>query len=279
MTRVDEGLSSGAGTTSQRLAQIHQQPSPGEQAYAEHINVGPSERAVSVAGGAILALFGLKRGGVAGLLTAAVGGALVHRGATGHCAVNAALGVDTSDETQHRHSIHIEQAFLINRSADDLYAFWRDFTNLPRIMTHLERVDVMDDRRSHWVAKVPAFGGKQLEWDAEITDEQPGRMIAWRSLEGADVHNSGAIRFAPAMADRGTEVHVFMDYVPPAGPMGHWIAKLFGENPSRVLREDLRNFKRLMEIGDVLTTDDQPRGTCTGQGQRQTESEWRPLFS
>jgi uncharacterized membrane protein len=81
------------------------------------------------------------------------------------------------------------------------------------------------------------------------------------------------------MGDRGTEVHVFMDYIPPAGTLGNWIAKLFGENPSRVIREDLRNFKRIMEMGEILTTNGQPKGTCTGQGERQTESDRRPLFA
>lgn len=290
MTRMNEGLDvssrgsadpsdGGAGATSESLSRFGQQPSEQQMHQAQQINVGSTERAVSVAGGAILALFGLKRGGIAGLATAALGGALVHRGATGHCAVNAALGVDTAQDAQHAHGVHIEQAFLINRSPEELFAFWRDFTNLPKIMTHLERVDVLNGARSHWVARVPLFGGKQFEWDAEITDEEPNRLIAWRSLNGADVDNSGAIRFAPAMGDRGTEVHVFIDYLPPAGAIGNWIAKLFGENPSRVIREDLRNFKRLMEIGEILTTDGQPRGTCTGQGERQTESQWKPLYT
>ncbi|HEV2292848.1 MAG TPA: SRPBCC family protein [Tepidisphaeraceae bacterium] len=294
MTRIDQGLdiSSGggsaiagagsgasAGASSSSLTDAGQQQSQRQQDYAEQINVGSTERAASVAGGAILALFGVKRGGLAGLVTTALGGALLHRGVTGHCHLNQALGIDTTDDTQHTHGIHIEQAFLINRSPEELYTFWRDFRNLPRIMTHLQRVDVIDDRRSHWVARLPNFGGKQLEWDAEITAEEPNRMIAWRSLESADVHNSGAIRFAPALGERGTEVHVFMDYIPPAGVLGNWIAKLFGENPSRVIREDLRNFKRLMEIGEILTIIGQPHGTCTGQSERYTESEWRPLFT
>lgn len=275
MTRMNEGLdvsARGFGGGEEAVRQSQQQQD-------RAINVGATERTASVASGAILALFGLKRGGLGGLAMTAVGGALLHRGTTGHCAINQALGIDTARDTQHKHGIHIEQAFLINRSPEELFAFWRDFTNLPRIMTHLERVDVIDNRRSHWVARMPNFRGKQLEWDAEITAEEPGRMIAWRSLEGADVHNSGAIRFAPAMGDRGTEAHVFMDYIPPAGVLGNWIAKLFGENPSRVLREDLRNFKRIMEIGDILTIDGQPKGTCTGQGERYTESERRPLFT
>ncbi|MDQ3441018.1 MAG: DUF2892 domain-containing protein [Planctomycetota bacterium] len=285
MTRLDSGRNVSSrdllrgGTDTDVGGGFEYQQSQEQIDRAEQINVGDTERQVSVAGGAILALFGLHRGGLAGLATAALGGALIHRGATGHCYVSQALDVDTASDPQHKHGIHIEQAFLINRPAEELYSFWRDFTNLPQIMTHLERVDAIDERRSHWVARLPNFGGKQWEWDAEITEEQPNRMIAWRSLEGADVHNSGAIRFGPAPGDRGTKVHVFMDYIPPAGFLGNWIAKVFGENPWRVLREDLRNFKRLMETGEIPTVIGQSRGTCTGQGERQIESERRPLFS
>ena len=264
---------------SELIAGFPHQQSQAEIDRTQQINVGDTERQVSVVGGAILALFGLHRGGLAGLATAALGGALIHRGATGHCYVSQAMGVDTVSDPQHKHGIPIEQAFLINRPAEELYSFWRDFTNLPKIMTHLERVDVIDERRSPWVAKLPGLAGKQLEWDAEITAEEPNRMIAWRSLEGADVSNSGAIRFGAGLGDRGTEVHVFKDYVPPVGVMGNLIAKLFGENPSRVIREDLRNLKRLMETGELPTVIGQPRGTCTGQGKEQTESEWRPLFT
>jgi uncharacterized membrane protein len=276
---VSSSASMRGGSDRDVQAQPYYQQSQQQLDRAEQINVGETERQVSVAGGAILALFGLQRGGLAGLATAALGGALIHRGATGHCYASQALGIDTVSDPQHKHGIHVEQAFLINRPAQELFSFWRDFTNLPKIMTHLERVDIVDQRRSHWVARMPGLAGKQLEWDAEITAEEPNRMIAWRSLEGADVANSGAIRFGPALGDRGTEVHVFMDYVPPMGVMGNMVAKMFGEDPSGVIREDLRNLKRLMETGELPTVIGQPRGTCTGQGKQQTESQWRPLFT
>src|SRR5687768_16693370 len=203
-------------------------------------NVGQGERTVSVAAGAILALLGLMRGSGTGLLVAGVGGALIYRGVSGHCPAYGALGMssaepDTSYEGGQRamerieeRGIHVEQAFLINRTPEDLYAHWRNFDNLPRIMTHLEAVTVIDERRSHWVAKAPRIAGGKVEWDAEITRDEPNRAIAWRSLPGSDVDTAGEIRFTPAMGDRGTEVHVFMDYVPPAGRLGHWVATLFG---------------------------------------------------
>ncbi len=176
--------------------------------------------------------------------------------------------------------VHITTAFGIRKSVEELYGFWRNFENLPRIMTHLESVRVIDDRKSHWVAKATSLGGKRFEWDAEITIDEPNQRIAWRSLPGADIENAGQITFSPGLSeDRGTEVHVRMDYIPPMGRFGHLIASLLGNNPKRMVREDLRNFKRLMEIGEILTIIGQPHGTCTGQGKPYTENQWRPLFT
>jgi len=248
-------------------------------------NVGDAERVVSVTAGAIAAVAGLGRGGLPGLLIAAIGGGLIYRGATGHCPVYERLDVNTAEDGEQSQlessrAVHLATAFLINRSPQELYDFWRDFENLPKIMTHIESVRKLDDdgKRTHWVAKSTS-AGKQFEWDAEITAEESGRRIAWRSLPGGDIETQGEITFEQHLGDRGTNVHVSMDYVPPGGRVGHWIARMLGENPLRVVREDLRNFKRLMETGEILTIIGQPHGTCTGQGERYTESEWRPLFT
>ena len=220
-----------------------------------------------------------------------VGGALLHRGITGHCYAYQAAGIDTAHETGmdgrsedtglSERGIEIRQTLQVNKSADELYAYWRDFTNLPRIMTYLEsvRVDDADGRRSHWVAKAPKLAGGKVEWDAELTADEPGRRVAWRSLQGGDIDTDGEVRFVPGLGDRGTEVHVNMRYVPPGGRLGHMLTSLMGENPKRVVREDLRNFKRVMEIGEVLTTLGQSHGTCTGKGKPYTESDWKPLFT
>jgi len=131
-------------------------------------------------------------------------------------------------------------------------------------------VRVTDERRSTWTAKAPRIAGGKVSWDAEIVCDEPYEVIRWRSLAGSDVDVVGEVRFIVAPGDRGTEVHVSMSYMPPAGKLGHWVAKLFGEAPTGTVREDLRNFKRVMECGEVPTLVGQPRGTCTGQGKRQT---------
>jgi uncharacterized membrane protein len=144
-------------------------------------------------------------------------------------------------------------AITVKRPAEELYRFWHDFQNLPRFMSHLESVQVTGDRRSHWKARGPA--GKTVEWDAEIVEDRPNELIAWRSLEGADVDNSGAVRFVPAPGGRGTEVHVEMRYDPPGGAIGAAIAKLFGESPEQQLKDDLLHFKQVMETGEVVLSD------------------------
>lgn len=259
-----------------------------QQAQGQQVNVGDYERAVSVAAGAIVGLLGLSRGSMPGLLGATVGGALVYRGVTGSCPMYRKLNHDTTEPGQGtadgleslHNGVHIATAFGIRKSPEELYSFWRNFENLPRIMTHLESVRVIDDRRSHWVARANSLGGKRYEWDAEITVDEPNHRIAWRSLPVADVDNAGQITFSPGLSeDRGTEVHVRMDYIPPAGRFGHLVASLLGNNPKRVVREDLRNFKRLMEMGEILTIIGQAHGTCTGQGKPYTENQWRPLFT
>jgi uncharacterized membrane protein len=144
-------------------------------------------------------------------------------------------------------------AITINRPPEDVYRFWRDFQNFPRFMSHLKSVQVSGEKHSHWIARGPA--GTTVEWDAEITSDQPGKLIAWRSLENAQIDNRGEVRFREAPAGRGTEVHVRIDYDPPGGSMGIGIAKLFGEEPGQQLKADLYRFKQVLETGEVLHSD------------------------
>jgi uncharacterized membrane protein len=147
----------------------------------------------------------------------------------------------------------VMNSLIINRAPEELYRYWHDFENLPNIMKHLESVRVRDERRSHWVAKAPA--GTSVEWDAEITEDRPNELIAWRSLEGSQVENSGSVRFQPAPGNRGTIVRVEINYTPPGGALGALAAKLFGEEPGQQAQESLRTFKQLVETGEVVVSD------------------------
>lgn len=139
----------------------------------------------------------------------------------------------------------------INRPRSELFAYWRDFANLPSFMDNVQRIDVIDRMRSHWVVRAPA--GKSVEWDAVITEERDGEFIAWTSTEGADVPNSGRIDFRDATGGRGTAVTATILYDPPAGVVGKIVAKMFQREPAIQARRDLRRFKQLMETGEIAT--------------------------
>jgi uncharacterized membrane protein len=162
------------------------------------------------------------------------------------------------------------ESITINRPLEEVYRFWRDFQNLPQFMSHLKSVQVSDATYSHWIARGPA--GTSVEWDAEITRDQPNEVIAWRSLENAQVENAGEVRFKAAPAGRGTEVHVRISYAPPGGSVGVAIAKLFGEEPGQQLKGDLYRFKQVMETGEVLHSDASiHRGRHPAQPPRQSK--------
>jgi uncharacterized membrane protein len=147
----------------------------------------------------------------------------------------------------------LKKSIIINSTPEELYRFWRDFENLPRFMQHLQSVEETGEGRSHWVTKGPA--DSRVEWDAELTEDRENELIAWRSLEGSDVDNSGSVRFEPAPGNRGTIVKVEINYTPPGGALGSLVAKLFGEEPGQQAQESLRTFKQLMETGEVVVSD------------------------
>lgn len=232
------------------------------------VNVGMAERIGSAIGGAVMlgggVYLALKRRPMSTILLGIGGGVLLKRGITGHCAVYQALGIDASEPALDGRSmargISVEESIIINKPAAELYAFWRDLKNLPGIMRHLERVDVVDQKKSRWVAQGP--GGQLIEWEAIITQERPDELIAWETTEHAAVPSKGSVRFRRASGHRGTIVEVMLEYYPPGGTIAAAIAKLFRREPSQEIRDDLQAFKARMEAGEVPTVEGQPRGTC-----------------
>ena len=246
--------------------QSHTNESAGNESAAA-INVGTAERKISAVGGAALILLGLRAKSIRGLAAAGIGAALVHRAASGHCSVYQTLGISTDDGPSSKQrpasdyfekGIHVEQSFTIAKPAQELFDYWRNFSNLPSFMTHLKSVTDLGGGKSHWIATAPA--GQTVEWDAEIINEEPGKLIAWRSTGGNSIDHAGSIRFIPAPGDRGTVVKVVMDYIAPGGKIGSTLAKLFGEEPGQQIRDDLRHFKQLMEAGETATVDQSVRG-------------------
>jgi uncharacterized membrane protein len=233
-------------------------------------NVAKGERIGSVALGAALVGLGVRRRDPVGLVAALFGSYFIARGATGRCAVYQALGVSTGEAdsvirpssrddvtsraatVNARKAVKVERSVTIEKPRAELFAFWRNFENLPRFMEHLVSVRVDSPTRSHWQAKAPA--GRTVEWDAEIVNEVPDEIIAWKSVGEPDVSNAGAVNFSDAPGGRGTVVRVTLDYEPPAGRVGAILSHFFSEEPDRQIREDLRKFKQLMETGEITTS-------------------------
>jgi uncharacterized membrane protein len=171
------------------------------------------------------------------------------------------VGKEFAEERGWHEAALVGRTVTINRPRAELYAFWRDFRNLAQFMENVERVEVGDDQRSHWVISAPA--GKTVEWDSVITEDVPDSVIAWESVEGADIKNAGRIEFYDAAPGRGTSVTATIVYDPPGGDLGKLIAKLFQKEPKIQARRELRRFKQLMETGEISTSqapDAAPRG-------------------
>jgi uncharacterized membrane protein len=212
---------------------------------------------LALGAGAALLLVGVSRRSTLGACFAVASVPLMYRGITGRWphipnrsrpdSTRAALGGDRG--------IHVRESIRLDVPVADVYRFWRRLENLPQFMTHLDRVTEAPDGTSHWVTSGPA--GLTVEWDAEIINEVENKILAWRSLPGSDVVTAGSVNFDVARGGRSTQVRVHLQYAPPAGKAGALVASLFGREPSQTVREDLRNFKQLLEAGEI------PRTTAT----------------
>jgi uncharacterized membrane protein len=163
--------------------------------------------------------------------------------------------------------MHVQRAITVRRDRDELYAIWRDFDRFGEFMAHVEEVHSIGAGRSHWKARGPL--GMTAEWEAEITEDIPGERISWRSLAGSKVHNEGTVRFVPAPADQGTEIHLELHYEIPGGAVGATLAKLFGEEPAIGVKDDLRRFKQIVETGEVVRSDGSPEGPLSRRQLKQ----------
>jgi len=221
-------------------------------------SLADAESWFAIGAGALLLLVGASRRSAVGACVAASSAPLLYRGITGRWP-DVLNGYVQSDSTKVALSggrgVHVRDSVRVELPVADIYRFWRRLENLPRFMTHLDRVTESSDGKSHWVAAGPA--GLAVEWDAEIINEVENKLIAWRSLPGSDVVTAGSVRFDEARAGRTTQVSVHLQYAAPAGKAGALIASLFGREPSQTIREDLRHFKQLLEAGEI------PRATAT----------------
>lgn len=217
-----------------------------------HRNVSDWERVASVAAGTALLYLGTRRQPPNRFATT-TGVGLLARGVSGYCPINAAVGrnadrSNTKVALAGPRGVHVYESITINRPPAELFRFWRDFSNLPRFMEHLDNVQVLSPTRSVWTAKAPA--GMRVKWEADVINEIEGELVGWQSTQNADVATAGSVRFVPAPGG-GTEIIVHLQYEPPAGKLGSWVASIFGEEPSQQIRADLRRLKGILETGEV----------------------------
>jgi uncharacterized membrane protein len=238
-------------------------PQPNQSQPSSNTEASETERWASLIGGGAMVLMGLQQRSLRGVLMTLTGGGLLYQGITKQSTVQQAQ--DMAQKAQQgsllNQTIRVEKSVTINKPAEELYRFWRNFENLPRFMKHIKSVTSYNDTRSHWIASAPL--GTNVEWDADLVKDEPNQLIAWASAEGADIENSGFVRFQPATGNRGTVVKVVMEYNIPGGAVTAAIAKLFGEEPEQQIGDELRRFKMLMEAGEIATTEGQP--TCHGR--------------
>ena len=145
--------------------------------------------------------------------------------------------------------MNVTKSITVARPRNEVYAFWRDFENLPRFMSNLESVENLGGGRSHWHAK--GIAGTDREWDAELVEDRPNERVSWRTIGDDDhIKHAGTVSFL-SIGDSATEVRVDVEYDPPGGKLGEAIARLFGEEPGQQIEADLVRFKRVLETGDA----------------------------
>ncbi|HMM27973.1 MAG TPA: SRPBCC family protein [Aggregatilineaceae bacterium] len=234
-----------------------------EKGPTTRINLKRYERAVSLLGGAALALAGGIKRGWLGLGMGLAGGGLLMRAATGHSTLLRLLGknravVDSGARVAvpHQQGVRVEDTILIERSPNELYEFWRDFTNLAQFLPNVKSVEVYEGNRSHWVVDGPA--GVPISWDAEIVNDVPNDVIAWRTVDGSVVDHAGSVRFRPTPDGSATMVQVVFEYAPTGGPIGAAVARLFGHAPEQQVPDALQRLKEIMDGNGRVPCNDEP---------------------
>jgi uncharacterized membrane protein len=149
--------------------------------------------------------------------------------------------------------IQIRKAVTVSRPVDEVYAFWRNFENLPQFMTHLDSVRNSGEGRSLWSAGSPE--GVVVEWEVEIVEDRPNELISWRTIGVSDITGQGIVEFRPAPGGRGTEVRANIGYEPPGGALGTRIARIFRDLPGVKIENQLNVFKQIMETGEEVRSD------------------------
>lgn len=242
-----------------------------DQHTETNVNIDADQRNLSLLAGALLLVAALSRRGWLGIGLGTLGGGLIYQGSTGVSLINRLLGQNqavhdtrAAISVPHEQGKHIKDSITINRSAEDLYTFWRDFSNLPQVLFILNSVEVQEGMRSHWTLNGPI--GMTIEWDTEIISDDPNNVIGWRSLENPYMNHAGSVRFRAAPANQGTEVLIEMEYLPVGGAVSVALMNLLGKSPEQQISAGLYRLKQLMELGEMATTEGQSSGRQKDEG-------------
>jgi uncharacterized membrane protein len=253
------------------------------------INVPQNERTISLVGGSILTaagvILGLTKRNPVGALIAFLGGGLIYQGATGFSPLYRVLGTNRAVRTNkqnvsvpHEQGEHVTAVVVINRPVEELYSIWKNFQNLPQIMSYLDKVEIIDDKHSRWTVKSPV--GTLVSWDAEIINDVRNEVIGWRSLANAQVANAGSVRFREAPYRKGsTEVRVTLEYVAPGQKLGVAVAKWLGQNPEQQLQDDLERFKMYLENDEFKPAGPPPTWMQSDEGMFKAQDEVTSTYS
>ena len=212
------------------------------------VNVSWSERLASIASGAQLISGTFKNitsHPFRNLITTAVGGYLVYRGITGNCPLYSYI--DSVTSRNRISNINIRTSVYVNKPRQEVYEFWRNLENLPLFMEHLKSIKSRTHTRSLWEAKLP---GKiaTVSWEAEIVNEDPGKVIGWKSVPGSDIDNAGKVEFMDSADGEGTVIQAVISYLPPTGGyLKSKIASLLSPMFEKLVRSDINNFKTYIE--------------------------------
>ncbi len=224
-----------------------------EPTYSSSASLTNANNLIAIGAGAALLTYGALRRTPAAAWFMAASVPFLYRGIAGQWpdAFHSLTenGGDTKAALGGERGVRVREAVRLELPVHEVYAFWRRLENLPRFMRYLDSVRQDAADRTHWVAKGP--GGVRVEWDAELINEIENQLIAWRSLPGSDVTTAGSVNFDSVRGGRETQVTVNLQYAPPAGKAGAWVATLFGREPSQTIREDLRRLKQILEAGEI----------------------------
>jgi uncharacterized membrane protein len=210
-------------------------------------NIDPADQVTSLVAASVLLLATAARGG---FWKGLAGSYLLFRGATGHCPISKAIDQSELFKPQ---IASIRTSVTVNKPRKEVYEFWRNLENLPLFMKHLESVKQVDKKTSEWKARLPQGVGT-VSWKSEILDDDKNVRIGWHSLPGSTIENIGNVHFTDA-GKNGTEVTAFISYHAPGGKIGGKLAELFNPAFEEMVKEDIRNFKRFMETGEIPTID------------------------